>query len=265
MSKGKQENTYFKFAIVLRQISEAQWSTPMLGVKACLPEALNALGEPNEWVFQYEIGDKEEGANGEGQRHVQIYFRLLRNRKRCKPVAEKLVAALGLLPAQVGVQAAHDEDGAARYCSKSATRVPGTEPEWSSVKFRNQNVKIVVDNTELKKLIEENGLPYQKLVARNMAKPTNDRAVVWFWSSEGRTGKSTLVKYLQRVHGATFITQGKSGDLLHALMARLKDPNADPVQAAACIVVDIARADDKKEDEVEMCKALECYGDDGYG
>lgn len=45
----------------------------------------------------------------------------------------------------------------------------------------------------------------------------DDRKVYWYWSSEGKTGKSTMVKYLMLKYKAALIVSGKYSDICNLL------------------------------------------------
>nr|WAE42429.1 MAG: replication associated protein [Cressdnaviricota sp.] len=45
----------------------------------------------------------------------------------------------------------------------------------------------------------------------------NDRTVYWFWSEQGKIGKSTFCKYLVGNHNAIFIDEGKKPDIMHIM------------------------------------------------
>lgn len=113
------------------------------------------------------------------------------------------------------------------YCSKTETRT-------GKIFTHNYTVK-----KELKILDEKSFYDWQTKVIDIISQPPDDRAVYWFWSTAGRTGKSTFAKYLVAKKNALFFEEGRKADIMKLIFdADLDDKNL--------IVIDIPRANRNK-------------------
>lgn len=58
---------------------------------------------------------------------------------------------------------------------------------------------------------------WQEAVVAECETVPNDRKIKWFWESDGGTGKSALVRYLVKNHGA-LVCAGKAGDMKYSIV-----------------------------------------------
>lgn len=117
------------------------------------------------------------------------------------------------------------------YCSKVDTRVDGP---WSNMK-----------NFKFKKAVKDpmDGKIWYKWELELMEILNNepdDRNVFWYWSTEGKTGKSSFCKHLVLKHNA-IIVGGKASDAHFGIMNRIE-------KGLDCkiVVFNISRASGKK-------------------
>jgi len=77
--------------------------------------------------------------------------------------------------------------------------------------------------------------PWQLEILEILKKEPDDRLVHWFWSKEGRIGKSSFCKYLVAKHNCVFIDEGKKADIMFTII----EANMDICDT---VVFDIPRA-----------------------
>jgi len=58
---------------------------------------------------------------------------------------------------------------------------------------------------------------WQLELSRKLAQPPDDRTVMWYYSHEGKTGKSTFTKHCILNLGAVFLSKGKYGDIINII------------------------------------------------
>lgn len=170
-------------------------------------------GTGGEWVFQLEKGKEA------GRLHFQGYLHFTRGQKRTVGGVIRMFEGLrGACHTSVSIASTSAvEDGAlARYASKKETSLEG--PWWSSSKFMKKTLKSTRAGKDKKRKAIEliQMLPWQKNLIDGLDREPDDRHLYWYWSKEGRTGKSTLCQWLCLNRDAVLLSAGnKAGDILN--------------------------------------------------
>lgn len=147
------------------------------------------------------------------------------------------------------LEIARDIGAAIEYCKKEESRLAGpwehgTPPKFGRVDLDEARIKIkahdtwtsVLDDEELTEVLtkyykwsrdifdskgitaacpEINELWQQQLFTELEGEP-HKRRVIWIWSPEGGTGKSTFAKHVAIKLNALVVTRGGSDDIIHA-------------------------------------------------
>lgn len=145
----------------------------------------------SDWIFQEEVGCET------GTPHLQGAIRLKRPMRYTEFTPDKRI---------------HWEPqkslNNANYCSKDATRKEGGRVCYGG-SYKPKN--------ELRLLNPAMFYDWQKDVINIINTEPDDRAVYWYWSSEGNKGKSSFVKYLIAKHKATPVVSGKYSDICNLI------------------------------------------------
>jgi hypothetical protein len=59
--------------------------------------------------------------------------------------------------------------------------------------------------------------PWQQALMDKLAKPPDDRTIMWYWESEGNVGKTFFARYLASMKDATILDCSKKADLIYML------------------------------------------------
>lgn len=147
------------------------------------------------------------------------------------------------------LEIARDIEGSINYCSKEDTRVAGPWEDGNRPRFgrldlvdgrrrilEHERWRDILNDESLVDIVakyhkwardifehKETQVPVQDLYADwqlklldELAGEAHPRKIIWIWSSEGGTGKSTFARYAAAKLGALVITRGGSNDIVHA-------------------------------------------------
>ena len=265
--KGKRkqrttEQVAYRFGFVLNNVPVAVY-TALIMLR--LLDWLKGYGKKARWVFQHEVGET-------GHEHVQGYLHIRRTTAtspdRCSTLVKKMeaVTQLPIKDINIRIESNAGYGALGRYCTKDGEgKNSGTQ--WSDPGFRRETMQDRLEPTaeekELKKLVEEKGLAYQKKTIKYIQHPAKDqRHTVWWWSEVGRTGKSTFVRYLNVWHKAIVIGPGKARNMAQALLSQIEliqKQGGDPAEHLRVMIIDFTRAEggEAKGVDSEVCQFIE--------
>jgi len=139
-----------------------------------------------KFTFQKEKGEET------GYVHWQIFISL--------KTKEYFDTVKNLFPSKAHIEPVKNGWAAAKYCSKSDTRIEGPYTEEST---------FLETITTLYK--------WQQNVLDECLKKPNDRTIVWIWDKEGNKGKTAFCKYMAIKHKATILGNGAFKDVAYAV------------------------------------------------
>lgn len=173
----------------------------------------------DKYSFQLEKGEKTDYLHYQIYCHTKQKMRMTAFKKRFGNT--------------IHYERVQDFDKAFAYCQKEETRQAGP---W-------------VYPPEIRVIHPNDMYPWQRNIVKMCEEEPDNRTIHWYWEPEGRTGKTTLAKYLCVKKDAVFVS-GKKNDVLYA--ASIKD--------SRIYIIGYSR---DKEDYVSY-DALECLKDGIY-
>ena len=86
---------------------------------------------------------------------------------------------------------------------------------------------------EVKTIHKANFYPWQTDILKIIETEPDDRKIYWYWSEKGRTGKTSMQKYLAVKHGA-LILGGKACDVRNAIVEYKKTNHGNTPKLICC-------------------------------
>lgn len=138
--------------------------------------------------------------------HLQIFVSF-KSQRYFNALRVKFNSIEGCSP--VHLEKARDRKQAAKYCSKSTTRVSGP---WSK---GIAQAMLTVDPPR-DPLMGRNLHDWQTQVLAVAREEPDDRTIYWFWEPDGAVGKTSLCKHLVLTQSAAYVAGGAK-DILYAI------------------------------------------------
>lgn len=110
------------------------------------------------------------------------------------------------------------------YCSKDG-------------KVKTSFMTEIEKRKRLRILSQDQLYDWQKDIIECVKKPASDREIIWVWSHEGKTGKTTFGRYLAYEHKASLV-KGKGKDILYAATTVV---SKDPFYDGYIFILDLCR------------------------
>lgn len=175
---------------------------------------------PEKWEYVYQL-ERGEG----GTPHFQGVFR--------NPSQIKFHIVKEILGPKAHIEKCKTWRHAKKYCCKQETRIAGPWTNISGLRFKPT---VLLPDIVLR--------PWQLAVERLHQEKPDDRKIFWFWDPDGKTGKSTFIRYMKiKYPKQVFCMGGKASDMKFMIIKKLED---EQMEVPYMMFIDITRSQEAR-------------------